>query len=142
MTIVGRYGDASHAPYVDAHIMIPRFGLRGSVSFLIDTGADTTVLAEVDAKRLGVKHSKLKTQATSYGIGGPSDNYLEPAVLFLADGPTLHFYRIEVMIVDPKPHLRTMPSLLGRDVINRLSLILNHSGNNCHIEIVSSDGTL
>ena len=142
MTIVGRYGNTSHAPYVDAHVLLPSLRLQGGISFLIDTGADTTVMAEVDANRLGIDYSKLPNATQCFGIGGVSRDYVEPAVLLLADGAVLHFYRIKLTIKSPDPALRTMPSLLGRDVINRLQVTLNHSASNCHIEIITSDGTI
>jgi hypothetical protein len=139
MAVSGRYGNTSHAPYVDAFVLIPSIGLRGNVSFLLDTGADCTVLAEVDARRLGMDYAALAHPMRSFGIGGASNDFQEPAVLGIADGPALHLFAISLIVKSPDPNLITMPSLLGRDVINRMRITLEHAANNCHIEIVNSD---
>jgi hypothetical protein len=46
----GRIGILSGAPYIEARISFPRLGLQGLVSFLVDTGADGTVLMPADTK--------------------------------------------------------------------------------------------
>jgi predicted aspartyl protease len=126
MAISGRYGDTSHARYLDGHIIIPGLGIRGSVSFLIDTGADASVLAETDARRIGVDYRKLTRVAESYGIGGVSRNYSEAAAIVLQDASNLHLFDIEVTIMRP----------------NRSSLSLNYASRTCLIEIVNSDRVL
>jgi hypothetical protein len=113
--------------------------VRGVVSFLLDTGADTTVLMPTDAVRLGVDFSRLSRTAISYGIGGKSRDYVTPAVFVIADGSTLHAYEIDLRLPKARGELSTAPSLLGRDIANRWRIVLDHSTNRFEIEIVSSD---
>jgi hypothetical protein len=66
----GRFGDASGAPYLEAHISFSRLRLRGFVSFLIDTGADGTVLMPADSKKLGIVFSSLRNSTTAKELAG------------------------------------------------------------------------
>ena len=52
--LVGRFGDTTRSRCMEAYVSFPRSGLRGSVSFLVDTGADASVLMPADARKLGV----------------------------------------------------------------------------------------
>ena len=66
----GRIGNLSGAPYVEARISFPQLGFRGLVSFLVDTGADGTVLMPADTKRLGIDPKSMSSP-----IGG---GHLQP----------------------------------------------------------------
>ena len=57
--LVGRFGNTSGAAFIEAYISLPDLALAGPVSFLVDTGADQTMLMPVDATRLGVDHAQL-----------------------------------------------------------------------------------
>ena len=50
----GRFGDTSGRPYMEGHVLLPRLGWRGYVSFIFDTGADTSLLMPLDARRMGI----------------------------------------------------------------------------------------
>jgi hypothetical protein len=67
----GRLGNTSGAPYIEARVSFPRLKRRGLVSFLVDTGADGTVLMPADSKKLGIDFKSLKNPTTSQGIGIP-----------------------------------------------------------------------
>ncbi|WP_161140338.1 retroviral-like aspartic protease family protein [Propylenella binzhouense] len=121
-----------------AHIMVPSLGIRGSVSFLLDTGADQTVLMPTDAIRLGVDTSKLTTPATTYGVGGRSDDFQEKALILFSDG-VLHVYEVDLILMQSRPALVNAPSLLGRNIINRWRVTFDYPGNIVAAEIVSSD---
>jgi Aspartyl protease len=68
----GRFGNTTTAPYLEGHIFFPRLGLRGLVSFLVDTGADGTVLMPADSKKLNVNFRSLRNPNSSQGVGGDS----------------------------------------------------------------------
>ena len=55
----GRFGGTTGRPYIEAFLSIPSMGINGAVSFLIDTGADSTVLMQADATRLQLDYSQL-----------------------------------------------------------------------------------
>ena len=57
----GRFGESSGRPYVSARVFIPRLALAGNVSFIFDTGADSSVLMPADAATLAVDYGMLAT---------------------------------------------------------------------------------
>ena len=63
MTLSGR-------PYVEGRVYFPRFDLEGDVSFLVDTGADASLLNPGDVVRIGVNIDLLAGSAESVGLGG------------------------------------------------------------------------
>ena len=55
----GRYGNTSGRPYLEARVILPNLKIGGDVSFIVDTGADRTVLMPIDVKRMGIDYKKL-----------------------------------------------------------------------------------
>ena len=53
------------------------------MSFLVDTGADKTVLMPLDGGRLGVDYDALPHRLQTVGIGGISNAYVARAILAL-----------------------------------------------------------
>src|SRR5277367_5195431 len=123
----GRFGNTAGAPYLEAHIFFPSLGLRGLISFLVDTGADSTVLMPPDSGKLGVDFSSLITQTTCDGIGGSARCFSEKAMLSFADNRYVYSYIIAVDLLVPDRHNRRMPSLLGRDLMNRWRSVFDPS---------------
>jgi hypothetical protein len=123
-----------------AVVHIPSQGLYGEVSFLVDTGADTSVLMPVDAERLGVRYGQLAQTTRTTGMGGESEDFVEPASLvFREDNDLLHVYDIALVIARQRSELLILPSLLGRDVISRWKLTMDQSSSFLGAVIVTSD---
>ena len=57
-------------PFVIANLAIPALAIEGTVHFLVDTGADSTLLSPRDATELGVDLSRLPQSTPSTGVGG------------------------------------------------------------------------
>ena len=94
----------------------------------------------LDAKRLKVDCTKLTVTDDSIGVGGKSIDFVTPAVLIIPDDQTTaHAYQLNLRIPQDKPDLQTVPSLLGRDVINRWRMIYHPSNNELTAQIISSD---
>jgi Retroviral aspartyl protease len=125
----GRFGDTSGAPYLEAHISFPRLRLRGFVSFLIDTGADGTILMPADSKKLRMDFSSLRNPTTSEGIGGISKGYNERGVISFSDRRHIYTYVIKMEIAGPTVHNHRFPSLLGRDILKQWRLIIDTAKN-------------
>ena len=113
----------------------------GMVSFLIDTGADSTVLMPLDARRLKVDYTKLTDTDDSLGVGGKSIDFVIPAVLIIPDSDqqVAHAYQFQLRIPQHNPDLRTVPSLLGRDILNRWRMNYHPAKSELTAEIISSD---
>ena len=60
--------------------MLPRQELSGDISFLVDTGADSSMLMPADALRMGLDYRKLTRLSESVGISGTARNFIEEAV--------------------------------------------------------------
>lgn len=137
----GRFGESSGRPYVSARVFIPRLGLAGNVSFIFDTGADSSVLMPADAITLGVDYDLLSDPSESFGIGGSAQTFEEYARLAFADanGDRLYSYDIPILIHEPAMDAMRIPSLLGRDVIDRWRVTYDKSVAELTAEVVSSD---
>ena len=119
----GRFGNTSGRPYLEGKLYIPRFSIGVPLSFLVDTGADSTTLMPADTTLLGLDVSLLKrSSAGCVGIGGATECYEEPAMLVFADSEFLYTYLIALAIIPPTSGLQDIPSLLGRDVLDKWAM--------------------
>lgn len=138
--IVGRFGATSGRPYVEGRLTLRRFRISADVSFILDTGADMTVLMPADASRLGVDFAKLDTPCQSQGIGGYSSDFLERALItFLDSSGSLFTFGIDLVISTPSPDIMTVPSLLGRNVIDRWRVVYDPTDGRLEAEVRSFD---
>lgn len=115
--IRGRF-DHQGRPYVPGRLILPRFNIQGEVEFLVDTGADSTILHPLDGQKLGLPFGELQSEIVSVGIGGDHRYFLEDAVLLFEDDTLLREYRCEVLVGKPSSNLNRLPSLLGRSLLN------------------------
>ena len=123
--LVGRFGNSSGRPYISARVAIPSLGLVGSVSFLIDTGADTTLLTPADATKIGFDFNVAGKVWTAQGIGGSAKTSVFRARLVFLDRECgrLYGYENRLSILHPSDEdedavSERIPSLLGRDLLN------------------------
>ena len=138
--IQGRFGNTSGRPYIEARLAFPRLNISGDISFIFDTGADSSLLMPIDSGRLGVDFSRLTTTTESRGIGGLSKQFLEPAILaFTHPGVCLHVYFLSLRIATPTPDIADIPSLLGRDIIDRWAITYDKQNTGLTAEVIQSD---
>jgi hypothetical protein len=138
--LAGRFGGTTGRPYIEAFVWIPSLRVRGAVSFLVDTGADSTVLMQLDAIRLNIDYASLTETRINTGIGGNSTDWIVPAtILFSEPRVKIYGYDITLTIVHPKPELETCPSLLGRDIINKWRMVYDPPANSLKVEVLRYD---
>ncbi len=120
-------------------MVLPRLSIVADVAFLIDTGADGTVLMPLDAARMGIDYGQLQNVVDSVGIGGVSRDFSEDSMITFTDGFNLYVYTPTIRIPTPSPEIMTVPSLLGRDIINRWDMRYHYSGSLLEINVVTAD---
>jgi hypothetical protein len=126
----GRFARDSGAPYIQAHVLFPRLRLGGALWFLIDTGADGTLLMPADSRKLRVDFCLLTNSTVSQGIGGIARGYHETAVLSFSDRRYyIYSYLIKMELATPLAHNMRLPSLLGRDILRQWRLIVDSPEN-------------
>lgn len=134
MIIKGTWGEFE-APYLIALFICDEQSIKKPIEFLIDTGASKTTILDNDAIRLNIDYSKLKRlEEGTTGIGGTVDAYIIPNVrLMFRIREGVHKEKFEQIFVikhiikdkEMEERIRKIPSLLGRDFLNKYTLALN-----------------
>ncbi len=115
-------------PFVSTLVDIPAARRhRLEVAFLIDTGADYSVLAPYDAILLGLDWSRLGHGAPSLGVGGTAETSAIPATLTFGDLSI--DLQLSILSTPDGTRPLPLPSLLGRDVLSRFCLIVDQATN-------------
>ena len=113
---------ARRAPYLSCNIRfpdLPRLG-TASVDLLVDTGAETTILARTVAENIGLDLATLLDGGTSTGIGGTTATRTVRADISVAD------YSITMWLkIQESQH--SVPSVLGRDFMQAFALFIEQS---------------
>ena len=138
--IAGRFDDHGW-PILRARLLIPRLGINGHVNFLVDTGTSGTCLHPHAGRRVQIPFDELRTPMDRVGIGGSLPYYHEPASVLLHDGEREHAFDITLSIAspqlptpsNPRPVVNRLPSLLGRDVLNRLRMDYDYPAGRLHL---------
>ncbi len=112
-------------PVVEAVFAFPTLGHRTfRTRLLVDTGADRTIVAPLDADRLqrdlGIDITTLPQGDPIRGVGGQTPTRVIQALLTM-EGSSVS---LTLPILEASPSLLPIPSLLGRDIISRFALIV------------------
>ena len=151
--LIGRFGDTTGAPYVEGRVVFPRLGIHGDVSFLVDTGADTSLLSAMDAIHIGIDFGRITRRSEAQGLGGIIvPTYVEQAiVVFSEPGVAIWAYRGDLEITTPDPddyitevpidteEARKVPSLLGREILDRWRMVYDPYNESLTFEIHTAD---
>ncbi len=76
------------------------------------------------------------------GIGGRGRYFEETAVLFFEDCSALRLYAISLYIAEPNEDMEHLPSVLGRDIVNRWCMTYDPVNDKLECTVRSVDATL
>lgn len=114
--------------------------IYATLEFLVDTGATRTTISDKDAIRLGIDYLELeKLGEGMLGIGGAVDTYnlKDITLTFHQENKQTHEEVLESICALKHPHLDErllrIPSLLGRDILNKHSLIYDKRKEKAYI---------
>ena len=137
--IPGRFETFSKRPILDCYLFLPDFGFDATIPFLIDTGADRSLLMPADAKRMGIDHSKLTYDDCSTGVGGDCKEHITRGKLIVTDGNLMHGYIFTLGIAEAVPELEEAPSLLGMDILRHWRVMCDYTNKQIRIWVQFSD---
>lgn len=131
MRIQGYWG-RFEAPHVKARFVCKKFGIDEVVAFMIDLGASATIISEKDALALGIDYAGLqKLRKGVTGIGGRAKTYLMEGIeLYFKSDRGLYIANMDHVFVIKHAHKhdpeveKLIPSLLGRDFLNQMALLV------------------
>lgn len=137
--IQGSFGNTSGRPNLEGRVLLKDQNLMGDILFLVDTGADRSVLMANDAKNLGIQYEKLSSQIEISGIGGTVNLFSSPAFLaFTGSGSTLYVYNIDIGIAPQEPSFEKSLSVLGRDILDNWSMVYAPLRKQLQFEVLTS----
>lgn len=128
------------AAYVVAILESKVHRINETVEFLVDTGASRTTVCDKDALRLGIDFRKLERLSEGMlGIGGLVDTYAMKNVklAFRRENGKSHIENMERIYVlkhaIPGERIMRIPSILGRDILNKYAFIYDRRHETAHI---------
>jgi hypothetical protein len=128
--ILGFVAGPVRRPMVEALVSFPSLpGELLAVRFLIDTGAQRSLLAPLQALRLeqlGVSFFALARDVGVVAVGGAVETRTISAEIHLAHRT---FTLPGLAVMAPPPPANFMPSLLGRDILRAFTLVINDQEN-------------
>ncbi|MGH2632485.1 MAG: retroviral-like aspartic protease family protein, partial [Tepidiformaceae bacterium] len=101
---------------------MPRLGVLARIDFLVDTGAEQTVLHPRGAAMLNIDHRALARHVNLSGVGGSGSYAPEFAVLAFDDGGAFVYLTTTLFVAAPSSNNRHYPSLLGRDTLGHFRM--------------------
>lgn len=97
----------------------------------------------LDGTRMGLDYGQLRETTESIGVGGISEDFVEPVFIAFAEPRiNLYVYAVEILVAVPSPEIMDIPSLLGRDVLDRWHMTYNRSKKRLTFRVLSADYTV
>ncbi|MDE2836518.1 MAG: retroviral-like aspartic protease family protein [Chloroflexota bacterium] len=134
MAIEGRYQPSDHpdippAPYIRVQVAIPSpHRPTEDIEFLVDTGADVTTIMPDALLQLGLDVGKVQGQMkVAEGSGGISRYKEIKAELRFRDATSPTYFQdfTTTIHLSANPRNKGLPSLLGRDILNRCRCVFD-----------------
>ena len=128
---------------MEGRLIIPRFNIEADISFLVDTGADSSLIGPADGFEMGLDYTAFGKITESVGTGGLAESYTEKASIAFTDpGKCMYVYHVDLEIAVPSDAIEEMPSLLGREILDRWRMVYDPTKSDLSFIIRSADVTL
>ena len=127
---VGGFFDTKYGrPFVRAAIKDTKRSFRENIYFMISTGSPDTFISYRDIKEMGLHLEDLEEQETQQ-FGEVSSTHIlkEPTIVFETDnGETIELDLDKITVIKGKSKEIdiVMPSILGRNILYKFSLLIN-----------------
>jgi hypothetical protein len=137
--IKARFESFSKRPVVNCFLSIPSMHVHDTVAFMMDTGADSSLLMPGDGIRLGIDYRNLVFEHVAVGIGGECKEHPTGAIIMVSDGTTVYAHRRGIGIAEKRAETMGFPSILGMDVMRGWEILLNYPENSVQIIVKQCD---
>lgn len=122
-------------------------GIVKEVHFMVDTGAAVSALMPNDSEGLGIDYAALPVEPRTYiGAGGIAYTRVISALLIFEEpGVGFYVYRNpHLSVLEPRPEYRraSVPSLLGRDILNRWEMLYNPAEGLLEFSVNTADSLI
>ena len=122
---------------------MPQYHIDARISFLVDTGADSSLIAPADARKMSIDYTKLALPVEGVGMGGVFLSHPVRGSLVFADNRFMYLYHLDALdIAAPQPAIEHMPFLLGREILDRWRMVYDPIQNDLSFKVRSADTTL
>jgi len=131
--VFGNPPSITAVPYVRTFVALPQFGTFAEVTFLVDTGADMTVVNPQDGLRLVPPDgwARLTNPVGPGGAGAGLDHFPTQAnVYFVHDDGRVEVIASTVYVASVGPANVQIESLLGRDILANFVMTFDQTGCN------------
>ncbi len=90
---------------------------------------------------VGVDYTLLEDPLEVTTAGGTSEMFVEPAEVYFEDedAHARYAYRVMLLIAPPSTETMHLPSLLGRDIINRWRIDYHPTSSELRCEVITAD---
>ncbi len=97
----------------------------------------------LDAIRVRVDRRSLSDSVQSVGIGGTSNDYEERSLIAFAEpGKRVFVYDAKLIFATPTSDNHDIPSLLGRDILDRWRIVYDKGRGKLTFTVQSADLTM
>ena len=120
--LVGRFGGTTSAPFMEGRIWLFKPQIVHEISFLVDTGAHTSIIMPSDGLAAGVDYTDLRFTETSNGVGGELKSVVVEGMINFVDSDFMYCYQLKVQIAQCHEYLKDVPSIIGRDILSKWDL--------------------
>ena len=136
--MIGGSFNPAGQPIVSSRLIVPRLGVDDDIDFLVDTGAESTCLHPTDGEYIRFPYDELVVSLDSEGVGGSYPYYREYAFVVFSESDSSEIHAFDIILAvarpeiptpsNPRPVVNRLPSLLGRDVLNRMRMDYDFGG--------------